>query len=154
MQVVDGDGKNLGELDTDKALQLAADQSLDLVEVNADASPPICRIMDYGKENYKQKRKKSGGKKQHRPQLKQLRVGVKTGTHDIDVKINKARRFLSRRDTVKINVTFRGREHAHRERGLEMLKSIAEALNDVATIQQPPQMDNGKTMSVVLAPAA
>ncbi len=151
IRVVNADGEMLGEMETEKALAIAQEQGLDLVEVSPDARPPVCRIMDYGKVIY-QRHKKTNGSKQHKTQLKQLRLRAKTGQHDIDVKVNKARQFLSRRDKVKINVMFRGRENAHHDRGREMLQEIVKSLEDVATVEQAPKMESGRMMSVLLAP--
>ena len=152
IRVVNADGEMLGEMETEKALAIAQEQGLDLVEVSPDARPPVCRIMDYGKVIY-QRQKKTSGSKQHKTQLKQLRLRAKTGQHDIDVKVNKAREFLGRRDKVKINVMFRGRENAHHDRGREMLEEIVKSLEDCATVEQPPKMESGRMMSVLLAPA-
>lgn len=151
IRVVNADGEMLGEMETEKALEIAQEQGLDLVEVSPDARPPVCRIMDYGKVIY-QRHKKTNGSKQHKTQLKQLRLRAKTGQHDIDVKVNKARQFLSRRDKVKINVMFRGRENAHHDRGREMLDEIVKSLEDIATVEQAPKMESGRMMSVLLAP--
>lgn len=152
IRVVNADGEMLGEMETEKALALAIDQGLDLVEVSPDARPPVCRIMNYGKVIY-ERQKKTSGSKNHKTQLKQLRLRAKTGKHDIEVKINKAREFLGRRDKVKINVMFRGRENAHHDRGREMLEEIVKSLEDVATVEQAPKMESGRMMSVLLAPA-
>lgn len=151
IRVVNADGEMLGEMETEKALRIAQDQSLDLVEVSPEARPPVCRIMDYGKVIY-QRQKKTSGSKQHKTQLKQLRLRAKTGQHDIDVKVNKAREFLGRRDKVKINVMFRGRENAHHDRGREMLDEIVKSLEDVASVEQAPKMESGRMMSVLLSP--
>ena len=151
IRVVNADGEMLGEMETEKALRSAQDQSLDLVEVSPEARPPVCRIMDYGKVIY-QRQKKTSGSKQHKTQLKQLRLRAKTGAHDIEVKVNKAREFLGRRDKVKINVMFRGRENAHHDRGREMLDGIVKSLEDVAIVEVPPKMESGRMMSVLLSP--
>ena len=151
IRVVNADGEMLGEMETEKALRIAQDQSLDLVEVSPEARPPVCRIMDYGKVIY-QRQKKTSGSKQHKTQLKQLRLRAKTGAHDIEVKVNKAREFLGRRDKVKINVMFRGRENAHHDRGREMLDGIVKSLEDVAIVEVPPKMESGRMMSVLLSP--
>ena len=153
IRVVNADGEMLGEMETEKALTIAQEQGLDLVEVSPEARPPVCRIMDYGKVIY-QRQKKTSGSKQHKTQLKQLRLRAKTGQHDIEVKVNKAREFLGRRDKVKINVMFRGRENAHHDRGREMLQEIVKSLEDVATVEQAPKMESGRMMSVLLAPTA
>ncbi len=151
IRVVNADGEMLGEMETEAALALAQEQGLDLVEVSPDARPPVCRIMNYGKVLY-ERQKKSSGSRQHKTQLKQLRLRAKTGQHDIDVKVGKARQFLTRGDKVKINVMFRGRENAHHDRGREMLDDIIQSLEDVATVEQPPRMESGRMMSVLLSP--
>ncbi len=151
IRVVNSDGEMLGEMETEAALQISQEQGLDLVEVSPEARPPVCRIMNYGKVLY-ERQKKTGGGKQHKTQLKQLRLRAKTGQHDIEVKVNKAREFLARRDKVKINVMFRGRENAHHDRGREMLEEIIKSLEDIAIVEQPPRMESGRMMSVMLAP--
>lgn len=151
VRVVSATGEMLGEMETAVALKIAQDEGLDLVEVSPDARPPVCRIMNYGKVLY-ERQKKSGGSKTHKTQLKQLRLKAKTGQHDIDVRIRQAREFLSRKDKVKINVIYKGRENAHHERGIEMLQEIVKVLADVATVEQPPRMESGKQASVLLTP--
>ena len=153
IRVVNSDGEMLGEMETEAALQISQEQGLDLVEVSPEARPPVCRIMNYGKVLY-ERQKKTGGGKQHKTQLKQLRLRAKTGQHDIEVKVNKAREFLLRRDKVKINVMFRGRENAHHDRGREMLEEIIKSLEDIASVEQSPRMESGRMMSVMLAPLA
>lgn len=153
VRVVSADGEMLGELETEKALAMAVEQGLDLVEVSPEARPPVCRIMNYGKVIY-ERQKKTSGSKNHKTQLKQLRLRAKTGKHDIEVKVNKAREFLGRRDKVKINVMFRGRENAHHDRGREMLEEIVKSLEDCATVEQSPRMESGRMMSVLLSPSA
>lgn len=153
IRVVSADGEMLGELETEKALAMAIEQGLDLVEVSPEARPPVCRIMNYGKVIY-ERQKKTSGSKNHKTQLKQLRLRAKTGKHDIEVKVNKAREFLSRRDKVKINVMFRGRENAHHDRGREMLEEIVKSLEDCSTVEQAPRMESGRMMSVLLTPSA
>lgn len=151
IRVVSSTGEMLGELETAVALRMAQDEGLDLVEVSPDARPPVCKIMNYGKVLY-ERQKKSSGPKQHKTQLKQLRLRAKTGQHDIEVKIRQAREFLGRRDKVKINVMFKGRENAHHERGMEMLQEIVKKLEDIATVEQAPRMESGKMMSVLMTP--
>ena len=142
----------LGEMETSDALERAKEQGMDLVEVSPQARPPVCRIMDFGKVQYEKQKKRKSGSKQHSVQVKQIRLRAKTGQHDIDTKVRKAREFLGKRDKVKINVMFRGRENAHHDRGREMLKEIIETLSDAATVEQPPKMESGRMMSVLLAP--
>lgn len=152
IRVVNAEGQMLGEMATEKALEMAREAGLDLVEINPDDKPPVCKIMDFGKMQYERRKKQSGGKKTHQQQLKQIRLRAKTGQHDIDFKVKKVREFLNRKDKVKINVLFRGRENAHHERGREMLEEIGESLKDVADIERPPFMESGRSMSMLVAP--
>ena len=140
----------LGEMPTVDAQRMATEAGLDLVEVSPDAKPPVCRIMNYGKVQYEQKKKQSGGKQ--RTQLKQIRLRAKIGQHDIDFKVRKAREFLGRKHKVKINVLFRGRENAHHERGRELLEEVVQGLEDVSAIEQPIKMEGRRMMSVLLTP--
>lgn len=121
---------------------------MDLVEVAAQATPPVCRLMNYGKFKYKQK------KTHHRPHvthLKELRLRPKTDVHDLDTKIRRARKFLEKRDKVLVNMLFRGRERMHAENAKEILIEFARALEDVAKIERMPTMD-GRRMGMILAP--
>ena len=136
---------------TPEAMELATEAGMDLVEVAPDAKPPVCRVMDYGKFKYEQKKKREGNKP-HQMQVKEIRLRPKTGDHDIDFKIKRARMFLGQKDKVKINVIFRGRENAHHERGREMLNGIIETLDDIAKVEKAPGMESGRTMSAILAP--
>lgn len=152
VRVVDQEGKMVGIIPTTDALELANETGLDLVEVSPNDRPPVCRIMDYGKFKYEQKKKQSSNTKQHQMQIKEIRLRPKTGMHDIEFKVKRARQFLEHRDKVKINVIFRGRENAHHERGREMLDQIIHFLEDVAKIEKPPGMESGRSMSTVLSP--
>lgn len=154
VRVVNQDGEMLGEMDTARALELAADAGLDLVEVGADARPPVCRIMDYAKLEYERSKKQSSGPKKRQSQLKQIRLRAKTGQHDIDFKVKQARDFLERRDKVKVNVMFRGRENAHHDRGKAMLEEIIVQLADVADVEKFPMMEGGRMMTMMLMPKA
>ncbi len=149
VRVVAADGTMLGEMPTDDARRLAAEAGMDLVEVGADSRPPVCRIMDLGKVRFEKKKKPAAVRQQ---QLKQIRLRAKTGAHDIDFKVRQARSFLERKDKVKINVIFRGRENAHHDRGREMLEGIIGSLGDIATVERPPSMDSGKMMATTLIP--
>ncbi|QDT66258.1 translation initiation factor IF-3 [Calycomorphotria hydatis] len=152
IRVVNEEGEMLGVMATADALQQARDVGLDLVEVAPDAKPPVCRIMDYGKFKYEQSKKQQQGKKTHQVQLKEIRLRPKTGDHDIEFKVKQARGFLEHKDKVKINVLFKGRENAHHERGLEMLREIVLQLEDIAKVEKSPSMDGGRMMSAILAP--
>ena len=137
---------------TTQAMEMAREAQLDLVEVAANERPPVCKIMDYGKFRYQQSRK--GTKtKPHQQKLKEIRVRPKTGDHDVEVKINQARRFLEHHDKVLVNVLFRGRELQHIEEGKRIIDAILEKLVDVAKIERPPSME-GKRMTAMLAPKA
>lgn len=152
VRVVTADGEMLGTYPTPEAQQMAAEAGLDLVEVAPNARPPVCRIMDYGKFKYEQKKRQAKGSKQQHVHVKEIRLRPKTGEHDIEVKLRRAREFLGHKDKVKINIFFRGREHAHRERGLEMLEEAIQSLQDVAKVEKPPGMEGGRSMTCVLAP--
>jgi translation initiation factor IF-3 len=131
---------------------MAREAQLDLVEVAAQERPPVCRIMDYGKYRYQQSRKKEKGKV-HQQKLKEIRVRPKTGEHDIDVKVNQARKFLEHKDKVLVNVLFRGRELQHLEEGQRIIVGILEKLADVAKVERAPSME-GRRMTAMLAPKA
>jgi len=136
--VITDEGEQLGVMSTSDALDKARQAGLDLVEVSADSKPPVCRIMDYGKYRYQQKKRLS---KQHTHQtkLKEVWLHPKTGEHDLLVKVSKAREFLTNRDKVQIVVKFRGRENAHVAEGSKVLYRMIEMLEDVGKIESPPK---------------
>ena len=143
-------GEQLGVVPTSQALDMAREANLDLVEVAAQERPPVCKILDFGKFRYQQSRK--GTKtKPHQQKLKEIRVRPKTGEHDIDVKVNQARRFLEHKDKVLLNVLFRGRELQHIEEGKRIIDGMVQKLLDVAKIERAPSME-GKRMTAMLAP--
>jgi len=144
----------LGVIPTEEAQQIAFEEGLDLVEVAPNERPPVCRIMDYGKFKYEQKKKQAKNSKQHHVQLKEIRVRPKTGDHDIEFKVKRARTFLQGRDKVKVNIIFRGRELAHKDRGMEILNDIIADLEDIAKVEKAPSMDGRNQMSTILAPRA
>jgi len=123
---------------------------MDLVEVAPNERPPVCKIMDFGKFKYDQK-KRQQKQKQHQVQVKEIRVRPKTGDEDIRVKVNKARDFLSHKDKVLVNVLFRGREMAHIEEGRRVMNEVLEMLEDVAKVEKPPSME-GRRMTAIVAP--
>jgi translation initiation factor IF-3 len=133
-------------------MELAREANLDLVEVAPQERPPVCKILDYGKFRYQQSRK--GAKtKVHQQKIKEIRVRPKTGGHDVDTKINQARRFLEHKDKVLVNVLFRGRELQHIEEGRRIIDLILEKLADIAKVEKAPSME-GKRMTAMLAPRA
>ena len=140
----------MGVVPTAQGLEMAREAQLDLVEVAPLERPPVCRILDYGKFRYQQSRK--GAKaKVHQQKLKEIRVRPKTGDHDIETKINQARRFLEHKDKVLVNVLFRGRELQHIDEGRRIITGILEKLADLAKIEKAPSME-GKRMTAMLAP--
>ncbi len=150
VRVIGEDGKQLGIMPTREALRLADEAGLDLVEVAPDADPPVCRIMDYGKYQYEQK-KRLHKAHAHRTKVKEIRLRPGTAPHDIEVKVNRAREFLAHKDKVHFTVQFRGREKAHMEEGHRVLQRVIESLEDVAKIEMPPKQ-NGARLECRLAP--
>jgi len=152
IRVVSSEGEQLGILATDEALTMARDEGLDLVEVAPNERPPVCRIMDFGKYKYEQKKRAHKHKANaHHGRTKEIRVRPKTGQHDIDFKVNHAREFLSHKDKVTVSVIFRGRELAHVEEGEKVLKSIIKALEDVSKVESGPSRQ-GRRIICILAP--
>ncbi|WP_437201202.1 translation initiation factor IF-3 [Planctomicrobium sp. SH664] len=154
VRVVNHDGEMLGVLPTPQAMQIAYEAGLDLVEVAPNERPPVCRILDYGKFKYEQKRKQAKSAKAHQVQLKEIRLRPKIGDHDVEFKMKQARQFLSEHDKVKLNIQFRGRENAHHELGRDILQNIINSLEDVAKVEKPPGMEGGRNMTAVLTPKA
>jgi translation initiation factor IF-3 len=152
IRLIGAAGEQLGIIPTAQALEMAREQNLDLVEVAASERPPVCKIMDFGKFRYSQSRK-SGKTKPHQQKMKEIRVRPKTGEHDIDTKVNQARKFLEHNDKVLVNVLFRGRELQHIEEGQRIIQSILERLADVSKVEKAPSME-GKRMTALLAPKA
>lgn len=150
VRVINAEGEMLGVMPTGKALELARESGLDLVEVGATERPPVCKVMDYGKFKYTQK-KRAHKQKQHQVQVKEIRVRPKTGDHDIEVKVKRAREFLEHKDKVLVNVLFRGRELAHIDEGRKVMDEVLQALEDVAKVEKNPSME-GKRMTAIVAP--
>lgn len=154
VRVIDPDGNQIGVLPTYKALATAGDFGLDLVEVSPNATPPVCKIMDYGRYKYEQtKKKQEAKKKQSTFQVKEIKVRPKTGEHDLQTKLGHIRKFIEKKDKVKVTVMFRGREITLSHQGRELLQRIAEEAADVAVVEQMPKFE-GRTMMMVLAPKA
>jgi translation initiation factor IF-3 len=150
--VIDPDGNQIGVLPIHQALAAAKDFGLDLVEMSPNAKPPVCKIMDYGRYKYEQTKKQhEAKKKQSTFQLKEIKVRPKTGEHDLQTKIGHIRKFLTRKDKVKVTVMFRGREITLSQRGRELLQRIAEDVEELSTVEQYPKFE-GRTMIMVLAP--
>lgn len=146
-------GENLGVVPIQEALRIARDAELDLVEVAPGATPPVCRVMDFGKFLYERAKKEREAKKaQTRIEVKEIRLRPKTNEHHRGFKTRDARRWLLEGNKVKVTVRFRGREITYPELALEDLREIAEELSDIATIEQAPVLE-GKVMTMVLSPA-
>jgi translation initiation factor IF-3 len=150
VRVIGDDGAQLGIMATDEAIKSAKKVNLDLVEVAPNERPPVCRIMDYGKFKYQQK-KRQHKSHAHQIRIKEIRVRPKTGDHDIDVKINRAREFLEHKDKVVVTVTFKGRELAHIDEGRRVIDQIVAQLEDVSKIEAAPA-HHGRRMVCTLAP--
>jgi translation initiation factor IF-3 len=150
IRLIGANGEQLGVVPTAQAMEMAREAQLDLVEVAATERPPVCKIMDYGKFRYQQSRK--GNKaKVHQQKLKEIRVRPKTGDHDVETKINQARKFLEHKDKVLVYVLFKGRELQHIDEGRRIITMILEKLNDLAKVEKAPTME-GKRMTAMLAP--
>ena len=145
-------GEQLGVVKTDEALRMAQEAEVDLVEVAAAASPPVCRLLDYGKFRYsKQKKDAEAKKKQHVTQLKELRIRPGTDIHDVARQLKKAQEFLEDGQRVKFTLRFRGREMAHQDLGRGKLTSIANQLNEYGWVEIEPRTE-GRVMHLVMAP--
>lgn len=152
VRVVDEDGEQLGVLSIADALAAAGERGVDLVEVAPDATPPVCRLMDYGKYKYQTaKRASEAKKKQVKVEIKEVKMRPKTDQHDFDFKVKHARKFLEEGNKVKLTIMFRGRENTHPERGEMLLGRAVEALKDVGQVEAQP-MKAGRIMSMVVGP--
>ncbi len=152
VRVIDEEGTQLGIIPVADALKLARERDLDLVEVAAQARPPVCRIMNYGRYKYEfSKRQREARQRAHQTHLKEVKLGMKIGDHDFMVKINRARGFLEKRDKVKFTVRFRGREIVHKELGEELLKRAATELEDIAVMEVRIRLE-GRFLTMMMAP--
>ena len=148
--MIGADGGQLGIIPTDEAMGIAREAGLDLVEVAPNEKPPVCRIMDFGKFKYQQK-KKQHKTHVHHTKIKEIRLRPKTGEHDIEFKVAQARSFLEHKDKVVVSVVFRGRELAHIDEGQRVMKGIIQQLEPVSKMEAPPQQ-MGKRLVCTLAP--
>jgi len=150
--LIDADGKQLGVVPLKQALETAEARGLDLVEVAPHVSPPVCRVMDYGRYKYQQSKKLQEAKKrQSGYQIKEIKIRPLTGEHDVQVKLRNIRRFLDHRDKVKVSLMFRGREIAYTELGTAILKRVADETADIANVEQEMRRE-GRHIFMVLAP--
>ncbi len=152
VRVIDADGTQLGVMSSHDAIRLALDKALDLVEVNPKADPPVCKVMDFGKYKYEQKKSANTARKNTKTvETKEVKVRPKTDEHDLDTKIRHLRRFLEEGNKAKITVRFRGREITHPEKGQEVLDEILQALEGTINVEVKPSLE-GKQMSMIIAP--
>ena len=152
VRLVDSDGAQIGIKPTSEALEYAFGKNLDLVEVAANADPPVARVMDYGKYRYEQEQKaKLARKHQLQILIKEIKLRPKIGIHDYETKKGHVVRFLHQRAKVKVTIMFRGRENLHPERGRDLLLRLADDVKELGQIEQPPLQD-GRNMVMVLGP--
>jgi translation initiation factor IF-3 len=152
VRVISDSGEQLGIMATKEALRMANEQGVDLVEVAPQAKPPVCKLMDFGKYQYEQRKKnQEAKKKQVQVQLKEVKLRPKTDEHDLQTKLNHVRRFLAKGDRCKITLFFRGREIVHKEQGKAILDNVLEEIADVARLEQEPKFE-GRTMHMIVAP--
>jgi len=151
VRVIDEENKQLGIMETADALALAVHKQLDLVEIAPNQRPPVCRIMDFGKFKYEEKKKEQASRrKQHQVQVKEVRVRPAIGTHDLEVKLKRARQFLNDGDKVLVCCLFRGRQMAHKEVGEEVVMGVVRELSDIAKVETGIRME-GRRMVLMLA---
>jgi translation initiation factor IF-3 len=150
--LIDSEGAQVGVVSLEEAKKSAQDAGLDLVEISPNADPPVCRVMDYGKYRYEDSKKKAAAKKkQKQMQIKEVKFRPGTDSGDYGVKLRNLTRFLEDGDKVKVTMRFRGREMAHQELGLELLKEVEKDLEELGTVEQFPKLE-GRQMIMVIAP--
>ena len=151
VRVIGPDGAQLGIMSAQKALDLALSKNLDLVKIAPQATPPVCKIIDYGKYRFEQtKREKEARKNQRIVEIKEVRLSLNIDTHDFETKVGHAMRFLKEGNKVKASIRFRGREMGHPEQGYEVMKRFAEALAEIANVEKPAKLE-GRNMLMFLA---
>lgn len=152
MRLIGSDGDNVGVVSPEKALELSEEAGLDLVEISPNASPPVCKIMDYGKYKYEQQKKESEARKNQKIiEVKEIKFRPGTDTHDYEVKMRSVTKFLENGDKVKITLRFRGREMAHQELGRELLERVATDIDGFGKIENIPKME-GRQMTMMIGP--
>jgi len=152
VRLIDQDGEQIGVVSFDDAMERALDADLDLVEIDPNAQPPVCRIMNYGKHRFEQaKRQQAARKKQKQIQVKEVKFRPATDEGDYQIKLRNVRRFLEEGDKVKITLRFRGREMAHQELGLQLLNRVEEDVGELCVVDQRPRLE-GRQMVMMLSP--
>ena len=154
VRVISADGEQLGIMSAQEALKIAEEQNLDLVKIAPMAKPPVCKIMDYGKFRFeKAKKEKEARKNQKIIETKEIRLSLNIDTHDFDTTINHAKKFIADGNKLKVSIRFRGREMAHPEIGLGIMKRAADALEEVANVEKAAKLE-GIQMLMFMAPKA
>ena len=152
VQVIGSEGDNLGSMPLNKAIELAKQEGLDLIEISPNANPPVCKIMDMGKYKYDlQKKANQAKKKQKTVSLKEIKLRPGTETHDYNFKIKNAKKFISKGNKVKFTVKFKGREMQHTDLGKELMDKIIEETKDVAKVESKPKFE-GRQMVMIIQP--
>jgi translation initiation factor IF-3 len=152
VRLISETGDQVGVIPTEQALRYAQERDLDLVEVAAEAKPPVCRVLDYSKYKYEQDQKaKAARKHQQQVTIREMKLRPKIATNDYETKRSHVRRFLDKGDKVKVTIMFRGRETTHPERGEQLLMRLAEDVADLGTVEQRPSLD-GRNMTMVMNP--
>jgi translation initiation factor IF-3 len=152
VRFIDAEGENHGIVSIEEAMRSAEDSGLDLVEISPNADPPVCKVMDFGKYKYQaQKKANEARKKQKTIEIKEVKMRPNIDTHDYDVKMKAMRRFFEEGDKVKVTLRFRGRELAHQEIGMNLLKRVQTDSDEIAKVEQFPRME-GRQMIMVMAP--
>jgi translation initiation factor IF-3 len=152
VQVIASDGKNLGILNTNKAISMAKEEGLDLIEIAPNANPPVCKIIDMGKFKYDaQKKANKAKKKQKIVSLKEIKLRPVTGIHDYDFKVKNAKKFITKGDKVKFTIRFKGRELQHSHLGSDLMNKIKEDMKDIGKVELDAKFD-GKQMIMVIQP--
>jgi len=152
VRVISDDGSQMGILPTHEAIEFANEKGLDLVEVAPTADPPVCRVMDYGKYKYKTSKKEQETRKKGKAfQLKEIKVRPNTDEHDLEFKIRNLKKFLQKKDKVKITLMFKGRELTYKNAGIELLNRIAEEVKEEGNIDQEIKQE-GRNMTMLIVP--
>lgn len=152
VRLISSDGDQLGIMQTTEALNIANQEGLDLVEVAPNANPPVCRIMDYGKFKYQASKKEQEARKKGKAfQLKEIKFRPHTDEHDLDYKIRNLKKFLEKKNRVKLTVMYRGREYAYQESGIELLNKIAEEVKEEGSVEQEAKKE-GRNATMVIVP--
>jgi translation initiation factor IF-3 len=152
VRLIDEEGENVGVVSTRDAISRAENVGLDLVEISPNADPPVCKILDLGKFKYEaQKKKNEAKKKQKVIEIKEIKLRPNIDENDYEVKMRNAKRFLEDGDKVKVTMRFRGREMAHQEIGMNVLRRVSAEMNEIAKVEQHPKLE-GRQMIMVIAP--